>query len=177
MALTLVVETGAGLANANSYATVAEADAYHEARLHSDVWSDAAIAGTGVDTTTQPAALVWATRILDEQCNWLGLPYTTTQRLRFPRTGVYSPDGVLLGPAVISPWLKNATAELARMLIASDRPLDAEQLAVLSQSKTRGDSSDSETYAGGSAVHKHALPASVVPMVAFYCAPLRVVRC
>ena len=42
MALTLIKETGAGLANANSYANVADGDAYHEGHLYASAWIGAA---------------------------------------------------------------------------------------------------------------------------------------
>jgi len=58
MALTLILETGAGLANANSYATVAESDAYHDGHLYATAW-------TGATSGNKAAALVMATRLID----------------------------------------------------------------------------------------------------------------
>ena len=41
MALTLIKETGAGLANANSYAEVADGNAYHDGHLYATAWTAA----------------------------------------------------------------------------------------------------------------------------------------
>jgi hypothetical protein len=112
MALTL--NATAGAADANSYATVEEADAYHEAHLYASDW-------TGASTANKEAALVWATRLLDEQCEWRGTKTTNEQALRWPRGGVYDVDGVGIDNDVIPTSLKRATAELARHLIKSDR--------------------------------------------------------
>jgi hypothetical protein len=112
MALTLNATPGA--ADANSYATVDEADAYHEALLYATDW-------TAATTATKEAALVWATRLLDEQCAWRGTKTINEQALRWPRGGVYDVDGVGIDNEVIPPAVKGATAELARHLIKSDR--------------------------------------------------------
>jgi hypothetical protein len=112
MALTVIATPGA--ADANSYATVEESDAYHEALLYASDWTNAT-------TATKEAALVCATRLLDEQCEWRGTKATNGQALRWPRGGVYDVDGVGIDNDVIPPNLKRATAELARHLIKSDR--------------------------------------------------------
>lgn len=73
---TLIVETGAGLPDANSYATVAEADAYHELR-ENDAWgaaTDAAKAG----------ALVRATDYLDAFYHAPNCPLLATQARQWP---------------------------------------------------------------------------------------------
>lgn len=166
MALTLVVETGGGLANANSYASLAEADAYHEAHLYASTWQT-------MTTPEKTAALVWATRLLDEQIAWYGYKATTVQALRWPRGGVPERDadidaayaalyGYILPSNVIPVWLKNATAELARQLKATDRTADVEtvgysQISVGSISLTI-DKNDK----------KNLLPDAVVSMVEPY---------
>lgn len=115
MTLTLVVETGAGLSNANSYATSAEGDSYHEAHLHASSWTSA----TQVE---KEAALVWATRLLDEQVQWYGYKTNFEQPLMWPRQGVLEKDGFnYYDNNEIPTWLKSATAELARYLLAEDR--------------------------------------------------------
>lgn len=101
MAVTLVTTPGA--VNANSYATVAEAAAYFEARSALDPpWDDA----------DDPAAmLVMATRVLNAFVQalrvyvpgppahyvvrraWTGSPASPTQRLAWPRLGMYTLNG------------------------------------------------------------------------------------
>ena len=113
MALTLIATAGA--TDANSYCTVAEAATYFESRLHASSWTS---------VSDKPAALVWATRLLDQQMVWNGTIGDTDQALRWPRRFVYSPDNVLMDETVIPTFLKNATAEYARLLAASDRTAD-----------------------------------------------------
>lgn len=138
MALTLVVEDGTGLSTANSYCSLADADAYHERRLHSQVWRQVA---DPASQDQKKAALVWATRLLDEQCDWLGSRSTLTQALGWPRRDVlgrfgdefYDSDEV---PQVV----KEATAELARLLIEEDRPRKSEESMNLTSKSASGKS-------------------------------------
>lgn len=104
-------------ANSNSYATVAQADDYHARRLHKADW-------TGATTDTKEAALMWATQILEDGMDWVGAKRTTDQALRWPRSGVVTPDGDNIDDDTIPQFLINATAELARLLIAQDRAAD-----------------------------------------------------
>jgi hypothetical protein len=112
MALTLIATAGAD--NANSYTTVEEADAYHEAHLYASTW-------TAASPEQKAAALIWATRLLDEQCDWDGTKATNEQALRWPRGGAVDADGIPFDIDEIPPALKAATAEFARLLLASDR--------------------------------------------------------
>lgn len=139
---TLVVEDGTGLSNANSYVSVADADTYHDSRLHSEAW-----AGTDAD---KGRALIWATRLLDEQIEWLGYKTKTTQALGWPRWGLYDREGLLISGTSVPAWLKNATAELARQLIEADRATDAGAPHV--SSKTVGPLSISYATASGQAL-------------------------
>jgi hypothetical protein len=133
MPVTLVT-TVAG-ATSNSYATQAEADAYFNARLPLEPpWEDA-------DDPT--AALATATRVLDSfvqplrilvrgdggdfyitRRQWTGAPATTTQRLAWPRTGMYDKNGNAIPSNVIPEDLKFAQSELAGLLLISDTTLD-----------------------------------------------------
>ena len=63
MASALVVTPGDG--SANSYCSRAVADTYHANRLHAAIWTDA-------DDVTKDAALLMATRVLDQQFAWAG---------------------------------------------------------------------------------------------------------
>ena len=115
---TMVVETGGGLSNANSYSSIVDADTYHETRLHNTTW-------TSMSSDTQKEmSLMWATRILDEEMNWYGSKYSEGQALRWPRSGVVDPDGYSIGSEEIPSFLINATAELAMHLVDSDRSED-----------------------------------------------------
>lgn len=93
MPITLTVEDGTGLADANSYVSLVEATAYHETNLHSDDWP--------TDEEEQKKALITATRILDQQYQWNGYKKTTIQALQWPRVRVPDPDaaGTIVPPA------------------------------------------------------------------------------
>lgn len=113
MALSLIVETGAGLTTSNAYATAAEGNSYHETHLHSSVWDSAV-------TEDRQTALVMATRLLDEWVNWTGYKVDEDQALRWPRYSVLDRDGYAIDSDIVPVFLKNATAELARSLLAGD---------------------------------------------------------
>jgi len=65
----------------NSYATVAEADAYFADRLDASAW-------VAADATTKAKALVTASSKLD-MLSWAGSAYDELQSLAFPRSGYY----------------------------------------------------------------------------------------
>lgn len=135
MPLTLVATPGA--ANANSYLTEAEADDYFEARLPlATPWDEA---------DSKAALLVMATRTIDAMFRgtkilvqaygsieahylvrrtWTGAPALTTQRLAWPRSGMFDQNGNTIATSVIPEDLKFATAELAGQLGLGDRTLD-----------------------------------------------------
>ena len=58
--MAIVLDATVGGSSANSYCTRAEGDTYHEAHLYATAW-------TGATSGNKDAALVWATRMLDEQ--------------------------------------------------------------------------------------------------------------
>lgn len=122
--------------NANSYLTVAEAQAYFDTRLPIAGWDDNA---------DQEALLIMASRVLNfalaprkrfvrpskgelgyfiTSRTWTGLPATTTQALSWGRIGMSDLNGNAIAPDVIPQELKNATAELAGALGTSDLTLD-----------------------------------------------------
>ena len=116
------LDATAGDAAANSYATVAEADDYHDGMVstHNSDW-------TGATTEIKEDSLMWATRLLDQWVTWKGTKADVTftagikdQNLAWPRNDVLGPEGEAWAATVIPVWLKEATAELARGLIASD---------------------------------------------------------
>jgi hypothetical protein len=115
MPLTLVKEDGTGLANANAYAHVADADAYHEGHLYATTW-------TAATTQNKEKALVLATRLIDATVRFNGLRNTSTQALHWPRTGAPNPDTALDFAANALPAdLVKAACEMAREVIALDR--------------------------------------------------------
>lgn len=119
MALTLDATVGGS--SANSYSTLAAANSYHDGRLHKAVWTDALDA-------EKDSALVWATRLIDAHTDWYGSKQTIDQSLRWPRYGASGRDGYYIPINTVPSAVQNAVAELARLLISSDRTIDADTL-------------------------------------------------
>lgn len=123
MALTLI--TTAGASNSNSYATVAEANTYHDSvREQSDlVWS-------ALHDGKKERLLVQATRLIDEHFVFLGNKTFSDQNLQWPRQGVLKDgkyaQGIIdtLDQQSIPQFVKDATAEFARILSAEDTTAD-----------------------------------------------------
>lgn len=115
MALTLIQEDGTGKADANSYAAVADGDAYHDGHLYATAW-------TAATTENKEKALVFATRLLDAELRFKGVKASTTQALQWPRAECRDPDGAddLASDAVPSAVVQ-ATCEMARELLVKDR--------------------------------------------------------
>lgn len=110
------IDATVGGAAANSYSTTAEANAYHDTHLYASVW-------TGVDET-KCKALQMATRLLDAMFDWYGEAADDDQRLSWPRIGVEGRVGIIES-TVLPDELKEATAELARQLLASNTTADS----------------------------------------------------
>lgn len=130
-----------GAADANSYATLAEANAYFETR----VALDPAWVTTGDPPT---AALIMAARVLDSFAvarkvlrfdgrggpngrpyyvtsrAWTGAIVTDTQALAWPRSGMFDRLGRAIATNVVPQQLKEAQSELAGQLLIGDRTLD-----------------------------------------------------
>src|SRR5512139_342931 len=158
MAITLVVENGTGLSTANTYCTLAQADTYHDGRLHTGDWDKA-------DDTTQTRALAWATRLLDEQVAWRGDRISTTQALEWPRANVLVRDrDAYVDDDSVPAWLRDATAEFARHLIAGDRTKAVEQQRVTSRSSV----AKAASYGPKDRQHLAVIPPSVWSLIAPY---------
>ena len=128
MALTLIREDGTARTDANSYATAADGDAYHDGHLYASDW-------TSATTARKEAALVMATRLVDSQCQFSGFRVNDLQALQWPRWKCPDPDGGLaLIPLRLLPRgmgfvdynivpkaVRDATCELARELLLVDR--------------------------------------------------------
>lgn len=92
---------------ANSYVTLAEANAYFETVPHDEHW-------TGSDDAKN-RVLITATRYLDN-FEYYGERCSTTQALKWPRKE-YKVDGVKIDCTFIPQPVKNATFELAHSLL------------------------------------------------------------
>jgi hypothetical protein len=136
--VTLTVEDGTGLANADAYVSLATAATYASARAWTD-WAAAADA-------TKEAAIREATVYLDTSYQWRGSIISTAQALAWPREGVTDAEGrdITGVPARV----RDACCELARQQLGAALVTSRTEGEV--QSLTAG--SVSITYAKGSRV-------------------------
>lgn len=176
----LVVTPGA--TNANSFGTVAESDSYHDTILNAEVWINAT-------TANKERSLIMATRLLCDTVTWKGIVSSLTQSLQWPRRGVLTrisasgggvffrqqkitiyggllnPLGVELPTDAIPQFLKDATSELARLLMTSDR-IDEQDSGNISSIEIPGLTIG---YLGsGSSSKRKLLPPQVYHMIGFY---------
>ena len=125
--MVLVKEDGTGKPDSNTYALVADADAFHEGHLYATAW-------TGASTPNKEKALVLATRLIDASYQFNGGKTKSTQALQWPREGALDPDRLAFARSalatVISSYfesnkipkaLVDATCEMAREVLIADR--------------------------------------------------------
>ncbi len=112
--MALIVETGTGVTNANSYVSVAFADNYASGSLTATEWEALTI-------DTKEKLLIAATRWLDQHAKWNGTKTFTTaplpNNLRWPRKNVFDCDELPVGENTIPPGLMSAVCELAQFFI------------------------------------------------------------
>ena len=117
MAVTVTVEDGSGVANANSYVTIAEVDAWVLTNPHDTTW-------TALTDAAKNGYAVMAFRVLNEQMNWDGWQIDADQALDLPRSGMVDKNGNSIDNDEIPTEVKNAQCELARLLVIEDRTAD-----------------------------------------------------
>jgi len=127
MPLTLIKETGAGLVDANSYADVADGNAYHDGHLYATAW-------TGASDDQKAVALVMASRLIDAEWQFNGTRTNAVQGMQWPRARCPEPDAIHVPLQVLLPIpsdfvrfdsvpkaVTDATCEMARELLIADR--------------------------------------------------------
>lgn len=142
--MTLIVETGHGISDANSYVSLIEADTYHSLYNNTD-W-----AGTDEE---KEQALILATRSLDLL---YGPKYLSFKRvnsvspLLFPRMVFYDNNQVLVDDYVIPKCIKDATCQIALMYLQGIDifPLANTDNTIKQNSIKIGDIQVSNTYNG-----------------------------
>lgn len=104
--MTLTVEDGSGVADADALITLAFADTYH-ASLGNTTW-------TGDDTSIKEPAIKRATAFISNSFNWKGYRVNgRSQALAWPRSGVIDSEGYGILSTEIPIELQNAVAEIA----------------------------------------------------------------
>lgn len=103
--MALTVETGAIVANADSYISRADADTY--ATNHGNTsWAS-------VSADNRDAALRYATKWIDGRYSWPGSIVDDDQVLAWPREGVTDAEGRIIAITEIPQVLKDAVCEAA----------------------------------------------------------------
>lgn len=156
--MTLIVEDGTGLPDANGYVSVAYADAYHAARGNA-VWGP-------LDNAVKEAAIINATSFVDgaNYGRWRGTKASSEQALAWPRAGARDERGAAYEG--LPGELEEATAEYA--LRQSQSPLDPDpsyddsgRVVTGSTDRVEGAVTESRTYAeGGQTVTRRRYPAA-----------------
>jgi hypothetical protein len=146
---TFVVETGAGLSNANAYCTIAEADQYHLNHGHPIPWTMALQAD-------KEDAIRQATQYIDLNYVWKYIKYSDTQALEWPKRYVTDKNGFAIGSNIIPQQIKNACAFLALQVINGDVLISVQQdeSAVKRTSYSVGPIAESIEYVGGETPEK-----------------------
>jgi len=146
MAITLVVETGAGLSNANVYRSVADADTYHENHSGSTDWS-------GAENADKEKAKITASQYLDIKYSgrWRGTKASSTQAKAWPRIDVYDDEGYYIPSTEIPQQLGDAEDELALKIIEGDNLFEDIDTPgdIASERNVLGPLEESITYVAG----------------------------
>jgi len=113
--MSIVLVSTVGAANSNTYSTLAESETYFESTLYPGSWSSATEGNKNI-------ALVMATRLLDEQIQWDGLPTDDVQALQWPREYVTQRNNSqdYYDNDELPTWLLEATSEFAKFLLGED---------------------------------------------------------
>ena len=145
--MALTVEDGSGLAGADSYLSVADADTYHTGHNNPATWS-------GASTATKEEALRMAAQYLDAIYGgrWLGLKKGEGQALDWPRAGATDYDGYYMDSSALPQKLKDMAAEMALRNITETSgiiPDISEPGTIGSEEVKVGSISEKKTYLGG----------------------------
>lgn len=120
MALTVVVETGSVVANANSYMAVADVDTAAEGTALADAWAE-------LEDTQKNLYVVLATQYLDTRFRFYGKILDEDQVLQWPRTKNYDDKGRIIPAGTIPQQLKDAVVFLAMQMAADEEFNEADQ--------------------------------------------------
>ena len=110
----MALDATVGGATSNTYATLAEFNAYAATRVPAFSWF------TTASDATKEAALQEACRLLDACFDWTGSAVDNVQVLTWPRQGMLTRNNFAIPTTVNPQELKNAQCELALQLGAGD---------------------------------------------------------
>jgi len=106
----MAIDVTVGGTNANSYASVAEAQAYIDVHF---VPAAVAAKWIAASTAQKEACLIRATQLLDRHVKWRGYTYSDTQALSWPRAFAFDRYDRQIETTVIPGFLKEFQIETA----------------------------------------------------------------
>jgi hypothetical protein len=109
-----------GGSSSNTYADLAWYKNYLSTRRPLPSWLALALSVGGDLDDELTIDLIQSARLLDSQFIWNGSPVSATQRMAFPRQGLYSRNGVLIPDSVNPDEIKDAQSEYAVILHDKD---------------------------------------------------------
>lgn len=115
--MTIIVEDGTEVTDANSYVSVADCKIYLDLRGYLD-WGN-------VDDATKDRSLFLAADYIERKykLRWKGFSNSSTQSMTFPRTGIIDENGYTLLSTVIPQELIDAQCLLANLTVDEDGEL------------------------------------------------------
>lgn len=144
--MALIVETGAGLSNSNSYATAAQADAFFADRGASAAW-------TAANQTQKEQSLIAASDYIDAKFSFVGQRNSASQAMAWPRTGASdSVEGYDVPTNVVPSAVVKTAIVLAGKVLGGEVLLTDDDRGGFIKSASVG--SLSVTYADGAPVGK-----------------------
>ena len=111
--VTLVVEDGSGLQNANTYVSLTEVGDFLDSLDEVNAWES-------IDEDAKNYLLVASTIYLDTRYRFYGKPWTQTQILQWPRTKNFDRLGRILSPGTIPAELKRAQVMLVGATLSGE---------------------------------------------------------
>lgn len=161
-----LLDATVGTPTANAYLTTVQATAFLTMRLDTTAWTEASL-------SDQEAALQWATRLIDEQVHWYGVPTYPDQALALPQVGLVDQWGRVVPSDVIPAPVQQATALYALGLLeatADDAPAASGDLVI--KSKKIGDTTityqDVSSSTARAPVSPYAIPSEVKALLRPY---------
>lgn len=129
----------------NSYVSLAEMVTYVSERMSeadAELWNE-------LDSASKARYVVNATRALDSFVEWIGVRYSDTQKLKWPRFEA-EVDGVDLDYLTFPQAVKHATCELAFWMASNDGSVAVRQQAAFDSVKVGPININFNEQAGGS---------------------------
>lgn len=126
----MAIDPTVGGADANSFVTLAEMDAFAAEEIGMSAWVDA----RAESPSPAEAILISAARRVSQE-KFRGIKSSSTQALAFPRDGLTDEDGYSIGADVIPERAKRAQMKLAAVLAGDDEWLADTGLLAFSRAK------------------------------------------